>query len=81
MEITEKQKIAKDIKGLLGTGPLNWCGDWNYEFKKPQFSIFFSKKSKAEKALKELKRYGYAQIFKTPNFINYYFKYSVRIIL
>lgn len=80
MTQVEKQQLAKKVNGLLGSGTLNWLGDFNMETKKEQFSIFFNKESMAKKALSELLGLN-AKIVKTPKFVNAYFKFSVTIVL
>lgn len=73
--IAEQQQIAKNLKGILGTGSLNWLGNFNMETKKDQFSIFFNKESIARKAMKTTG----GRLVKTPSFVNSYFKWSVCI--
>ena len=75
----EQHTIARKLNATLGVGTLNWMGDYNYEFKKPQFSVFFHKENEAKKAIKELSKYGETSIHKTPKFINVYFKFSVNV--
>ncbi len=83
MTYTEKQVIAKQVNGLLGSGNLNWLGDINMETKKEQFNLFFNKEKQAKQAKQALNNLGIlnVKIVKTPKFVNNYFKFSVTIIL
>lgn len=82
MTIQERIALAKKVNGLLGTGSLNWLGDYNNELKKGHFSIFFSSKSKAQAALSTILDSGMdARIVPTPSFVNVYFKFAVTITL
>ncbi len=80
MTTQEQQQVAKRVNGILGSGSLNWLGNYNMELKKEQFSIFFIKESQAKKALAQLNGLN-ANILKTPKFVNVAFKFCVRIII
>jgi hypothetical protein len=77
--IEDRTKIAKSVNGILGYGTLNWMGDYSMEFKRPCYSIFFNKKTKAEKAMMHLAHLN-PKLLTTPTFINMYFKYSLFIL-
>lgn len=80
MTTQEQQQLAKKLNGLLGTGTLNWLGNYNMELKKHQFSIFFNKESQAKKALSQVSDLN-ASLIKVPKFVNCYFKYAIRVII
>lgn len=82
--MTERSKLAKEVNGLLPAegSNLNYRGNFNIETKKEHFAIFFHKKSKALEAMELLSKKGLnVEFCKTPNYINYYFKFYILITL
>ena len=81
MKKQDQKYAANKVNGLLGTGLLNWLGDFDMETKKQQFNVFFKNESQAIKALQFLAKYGSTKIVKTPKCVNTYFKICVNVIL